>query len=171
MFSKLLRYSFLPYAYIFMTGILLQRLKIWQWKLIRGKALYWMAAFLIFKYLMPIHSIGDMVGMIILACCTVSLGYSMPGIASRYLKRDLSYGVYLYHGMLLSILVELGLTGNFEYFILVAAITSLLAWLSYVYIESPAINWAKAKAKKDKKPAEPLQVILPAKIETQPKYA
>jgi peptidoglycan/LPS O-acetylase OafA/YrhL len=157
--SKLIKYSFLPYAYIFMAGILLQRMKVWQWRIIRGKAIFWMGAFLQFKYLVPYHPVADMVGMVMLAICTVSLGYSLPGIATRYLKNnDLSYGVYLYHGMLLSILVELNYTGSIFYFILVAVLTFFLAWLSYRYVESPAMSLTKRK--KATPPPAPQQPVI-----------
>ena len=78
-----------------------------------GKALWWMAGFLLFVYTVPANPILGMFSMIILAFCTISLGYSAPGIATKILKdRDISYGVYMYHGMLLSILVEMNVIGN-----------------------------------------------------------
>jgi peptidoglycan/LPS O-acetylase OafA/YrhL len=145
-YGKMIRYSFLPYAYIFVAGILLQRLKIWQLKAVKGKALIWMGAFLVYKYVVPPHPIGDIPAMIMLAVCTVSLGYSAPGLATRFLKNnDLSYGVYLYHGMLLALLVELNITGSVLYYLFVFAVTFLLSWLSYKYVESPAMTSNRMK--------------------------
>lgn len=150
--EKMIRYSFFPHAYIFMSGILLQKLKIWEWKIIQGKALYWMALFLIYTYTVPMNVTTSMISMIILACCTISLGYSKPGLASKILKnRDISYGVYLYHGMLLSILVEKNIIGNSLYFVFVVIFTFILAWLSYKYVEMPAMNIAKNKNSKARK--------------------
>jgi peptidoglycan/LPS O-acetylase OafA/YrhL len=144
--GKLLRYSILPHAYIFLAGILLQRWKVYEWKWVRGKALLWMALFLALSYILPVTTFTKMIAMIVLACCTISLAYSAPGIATKLLKnRDLSYGVYLYHGMLLSVLVEFELIGNVWYFIAVAVFTLVLAWLSYRYVEQPAMSWAKRK--------------------------
>ena len=173
--NNLIRYSFLPYAYIFIAGILLQRLKIWQWRIIRGKALLWMTAFLIYKYLVPSHPISDIGSMILLAICTVSLGYSLPGIATRYLKNnDLSYGVYLYHGMLLAILVELNIIGSMEYFIMVLVLTFFLAWLSYKYIEAPAMNWNKRRKPKQLPAPQQISVqpeVIQARTKTEPEIA
>lgn len=146
--AKLLRYSFIPHAYIFMTGIIMQRWKIYEWKWIRGKALLWMGAFLLFSYLSPMNIGTKVIAMVMLACCTISLAYSAPGIATRLLnKRDYSYGIYLYHGMLLSVLVELELIRNVWYFILVTVVTFALSILSYHLIEQPAMSWAKRKNK------------------------
>lgn len=161
--GKIIRYSFLPYAYIFLAGILLQRLKIWDSKIIRGKALIWMTAFLIYKYLVPENPVSDIGAMILLAICTVSLGYSAPGIATRYLKNnDLSYGVYLYHGMLLAMLVELNITGNIMYYIMVLVVTFILAWLSYKYVELPAMNWNRRK--KPRQPPAIQQATIPSGV-------
>ncbi len=161
--GKLVRYSILPHAYIFLAGIILQRLKVFEWKWVRGKALLWMAIFLVLSYALPVTVITKMIAMIVLAFCTISLAYSAPGIATKYLKdRDLSYGVYLYHGMLLSILVEMGFIRNVWYMVGVGAVTFFLAWLSYRYVESPAMIWAKrrnAAAKEAKKTITP--TIIP----------
>lgn len=144
--AKVTRYSILPHAYIFLAGIILQRWKVYEWKWIRGKALLWMALFLAFSYVVPATMITKTIGMIVLACCTISLAYSAPGIASRLLKnRDISYGVYLYHGMLLALLVELEIIGSGWYIIGVAAVTFVLACLSYRYIEQPAMDWARRR--------------------------
>ena len=122
-----------------------------------------MALFLALTYFVPVSMISKTIGMMILACCTISLAYSAPGIATKLLKnRDLSYGVYLYHGMLLAILVELELIGSGWYMVGVAAATFLLAWLSYRYIEQPAMAWAKrrnAAAKDVKKKAVNTSII------------
>jgi peptidoglycan/LPS O-acetylase OafA/YrhL len=84
--------------------------------------------------------------MLILACFTVSLAYTLPGVATRWLgKRDISYGVFLYHGLPLSLLVEWELSGNIWYMVLVATVTILLAWFSFRYVETPAMAWAKRR--------------------------
>lgn len=142
--SKMLRYSFLPHAYIFMTGILLQRFKVWRTKLIRGKALHWMTVFLLYVYLVPKTDISIMGSMVLLAFCTIALGYSLPGFAAKLLNgRDISYGVYMYHGMILAILVDLNVIGNVYWLLFVMAGTFALAWLSYHYVEAPAMAVAK----------------------------
>ena len=162
--AKVARYTFLPHAYIFLTGILLQRLKVYEWKWVRGKAFLWMAIFLALSYTLPPSIISKTIAMIVLAFCTISLAYSAPGVATKLLKnRDISYGVYLYHGMLLAMLVEMGIIGSGWYLIGVAAVTFLLAWLSYRYIEQPAMTWAKRRNETSKalKPKPVNAAIIP----------
>jgi peptidoglycan/LPS O-acetylase OafA/YrhL len=150
--AKTARYSFMQHAYIFLAGIILQRWKVYEWKWVRGKALLWMVIFLGLGYLLPATIITKTIAMVVLAFCTISLAYSAPGIATKMLKnRDLSYGVYLYHGMLLTILVEFELIQSVWYMVGVAAVTFILAWLSYRYIEQPAMNWAKRRNEEAKR--------------------
>lgn len=143
--GKLVRYSFIPHVYIFLTGVILQRWKVWEWKIIKGKALYWAAFYLLIAYTIPRYPAVHICLMIVLAFTTISFGYSLAGCATKLLKgRDLSYGVYMYHGMLLAILVELNIVGSVLQLIFVGLTTFILAWLSYQYVESPAMKRAKA---------------------------
>jgi peptidoglycan/LPS O-acetylase OafA/YrhL len=146
--EKSLRYSILPHAFIFMSGILLQRWKIYKSDLIHGKGLYWAVGYLAFVYLTPDTPAKNLVQMLILAPCTIAIAYSLPGMATKYLKNmDLSYGVFMYHGMILTVLVELGYIGSYWYLLLVLVASYILAYLSYTYVETPAMALAKNKNK------------------------
>jgi peptidoglycan/LPS O-acetylase OafA/YrhL len=142
--GKVLRYTFIPYVYIFIAGILIQQFKLWKSPFLQGKGLYWIGVYLAWCYLMPTSVMSGIGAMVILACCTISLGYTSPGIANKYLKNmDMSYGVYLFHGMVLSVLVERQWTGSYIYLAIVAVTSLGLAFLSYKFVEHPAMNWAK----------------------------
>ena len=144
--QKLARYSFTSHAYLFLAGVLMQRFKWYQSPLMRGKAIYWAGAYLIASYLLPPSPISYIIEMLMLACSTLSFAYTLPGLASRWLgKRDISYGVFLYHGVPLSLLVEWQLSGNVWYMAIVGGTTILLAWFSFRFVESPALAWAKKR--------------------------
>jgi peptidoglycan/LPS O-acetylase OafA/YrhL len=146
--EKSIRYSILPHAYIFMMGILMQRWKIWKSDFIFNKGLYWCIGYLAFVYLTPNSDIKNLVQMMILAPCTIAIAYSAPGIATKYLKgRDLSYGVFMYHGMILSVLVEMNMKGSYYYMLIVFVLSMILAYLSYRFVETPAMSLAKKKNK------------------------
>lgn len=146
--EKSIRYSIFPHAYIFLSGILMQRWKIFKSPAIYGKGLYWAAGYLAFVYLVPDSITKNMVQMLILAPCTIAIAYSIPGLATKWLNnRDLSYGVYMYHGLLLTILVEFNLKGSYWYLLGVFVVTMILSWLSYKYVETPAMAFAKKRNK------------------------
>ncbi len=168
--AKFVKYSFLPHAYIFMTGILLQRLKVYKMNFIYGKGLYWAAAYLAWVYLVPDSYFKMVPTMVLLAIFTISIAYSKPGLATKFLhNRDISYGVYLYHGMLLTLFVEFGMIGSVWYLVLTAAITFILSILSYRYIETPAMRFAKRKQKP--RPIEQLPLEMQHEIEARKEKA
>lgn len=146
--EKSIRYSIFPHAYLFLIGILMQRWKIYKSDFVHGKGLYWVIGYLAFVYLVPESIIKNTTQMLLLAPCTIAIAYSIPGVATKFLKdRDLSYGVFMYHGMLLTLLVEFNMTGSYYYLLLVLVVSYILAYLSYKYVETPAMKLAKKKNK------------------------
>jgi peptidoglycan/LPS O-acetylase OafA/YrhL len=144
--EKLFRYSFIPHFYLFLAGLLLQRLGAYRSRLIYGKGLYWTAAYLLFCYFVP-QSVGSLVASrLILAACTVSLAYTLPSIAEKLLKgNDISYGVYIYHGLLLNVLISLHLLHRTEYLLIEFFGAFLAGYLSWVLVER---SFLQSKRKK-----------------------
>jgi peptidoglycan/LPS O-acetylase OafA/YrhL len=72
--------------------------------------------------------------------------YTLPGFASGWIgKKDISYGLFLYHGIPLSLLVEWELSGSIFYMGVVGGVTIVLAMFSFHFVESPAMAWAKRR--------------------------
>jgi peptidoglycan/LPS O-acetylase OafA/YrhL len=141
---KLLRYTFLPHVFLFITGVLMQRFAIWRATCVAGKGLYWLAAYLAFHFLAPPSEATSLVGLILLGGVSISLAYTGVGLATRLLRgNDLSYGVYIYHGLLLNLFIELGLSGEWRWFSLLCLLTFVLAGLSWMLVERPFIRRKK----------------------------
>ena len=62
----------------------------------------------------------------------IGLAYCMPHIN---LKIDISYGIYIYHMIIVNIMIELGFVGKIYYLFIVLIITLLLAFGSYCFAE------------------------------------
>lgn len=73
---------------------------------------------------------------------------NLPQIRSPFVKLDLSYGVYLAHFPIIQLLVSLRTWSGheIEFFGLVLLLASLYAWLSWTYVERPAIGLMKRGA-------------------------
>lgn len=139
--EKLLRYSFMPQFYIFLTGVCLQRVKAHQSRFIYGKGIYWAVAYLLFIYLAPDFSTKFLASSILLSIATISFAYTIPDTSRRVLKgTDISYGVYIYHGIILNILVEFRRFDSIYYLLILFAVTYVLAFLSWIYIEKPMLR-------------------------------
>ncbi len=141
---KVLRYTFIPNIYLFLLGVVMQRFKVYRSNLIFGKGLFWLIAFLMFCYWVPSTNTTGMFRFLFLGITTISLAYTLPATASKILKgNDVSYGVYIYHGLVLGVIVQLKLFGNANYAIVVILIAVVLAMLSWNFVEKPCIKRKK----------------------------
>ncbi len=159
--QKMLRYSFIPHFYMFLFGVVIQRFNLYKSNLLYGKGIWWCLGFLVFTYLGhaypnfwlftgndPAALINTKISMLLLCFATISLAYTKPGFAHKLLhNNDISYGVYIYHGMVLNIFVTLGLMRNYVYFGIVCLITLLLGYLSWILVERPFIRKKKVTIK------------------------
>lgn len=135
--------TFVPYIYLFLIGVVLQRLRLYNSRWIRGKALYWIAFYVPFNLILsnyinpPFFSI--LYG-IVLAFCVLSMAYTLPDMASRLLKsNDISYGIYIYHGLIITVITQWGLTARVNLPVLLM-LSYFIAYLSWIYVERPFIR-------------------------------
>lgn len=133
--------SCLPWLYMFLGGVWLQRNRerIAPW--IEGKGLHWLAAYVLLAALYGAPGLRvPLLLYIPLALAVVSLAHTAPGLSDRLLRRnDVSYGVYIYHMVVVNALWEMGARGLPEALPVVFLFTFALAWLSWRLIERPAL--------------------------------
>lgn len=69
----------------------------------------------------------------------IGLCYNIPKLN---IKRDISYGLFIYHMIVVNIMIELGFTGKIHHLIIALGISILLAWLSTYFgdIASKALS-------------------------------
>ena len=138
---KLVRYSFVPHIYLFLSGVLLQRWHAHRSRWIAGKGLFWLAGYITLYFLIPASPASYIAKTILMAVTVISLAFTAPGLAERVLRgNDISYGVYIYHGLVLNVLIELGCRQSPVWMIVVFALTFGLGWLSWVFVERPFLK-------------------------------
>lgn len=138
---KLLRYSFAPHIYMFLAGALLQRLKVERSPWIAGKGLHWLAAYLALYFLLPRNPWTAIGGALLLAVCVVALAYSATGLSQRLLRgNDVSYGVYIYHGLLMNIMLVLGWQGRVGSMVGLVVGALLMGLASWRFVEQPCLR-------------------------------
>jgi peptidoglycan/LPS O-acetylase OafA/YrhL len=139
--AKLFRYSFAPHFYMFLAGACLYRFGAHCTTYFAGRGVYWFVAYAVAAYALPVSPVCIVIEMTMLACVAISLAYTLPTLSSRLLRGyDVSYGVYIYHGLIINIALELALprTGNLLAGIAVAVyVVALLSWLA---VERPALR-------------------------------
>lgn len=143
---KLLRYTFIPRFYLFMFGVALQRLQVYRSNIVRGKAPYWLAAYAMLNFVVPQVGLIYVADELVLGLTVMAIAYTVPQTADRVLRgNDISYGVYLYHGLLINVAVQLGLpTGPWSIPAMLAAAIGV-ATASWLMIERPAMRLRRAR--------------------------
>ncbi|WP_374948574.1 acyltransferase family protein [Mucilaginibacter sp.] len=141
--TKLIRYTFIPHFYLFLVGVIFQRLRIYSSRFIYGKALYWIVpyfSFSLFFFDRMDAVYFTVIQYLFLSFTLLSMAYTLPTIADKLLrKNDISYGVYIYHGLILTVIVEMKWLPYINLPVVLAA-TSVMALLSWFFIEKPFLK-------------------------------
>lgn len=145
----------LPYLYYFLIGVFFK--KYWSSFIVFFKNKFWLwfvlyfIFILIVEYILQINSTSywiksplNVLSTIFLACITLSFSFSFVGLGDKLLKKnDISYGLYIYHMIVVNFMVQRNLIGKEIYLLVVIIVTTLLATLSWVFIEKKALNSKK----------------------------
>jgi peptidoglycan/LPS O-acetylase OafA/YrhL len=140
-----------PYLWMFLVGVLIQR----NWgrlrPLLAGRAHWWLLGYL------ALCGVANRLGVDVgsntitplffcpLAGLVVASATSAPGLADRILHRqDISYGTYLYHLLVINVLVSFGLVGSAWPAAGAIAMALLLATASWVLVEKPFLRRKRA---------------------------
>jgi peptidoglycan/LPS O-acetylase OafA/YrhL len=149
---KLTTVTILPYFYFFAIGALMKMFWSKINTLLEGKLIWWMLGYLIFQALTKgtfdlqtttylVHSPFNIISSLILAGVVFSAAYTKRELSGRLLRgNDISYGVYVYHMLLINWLVQHNYVGEMKYIFLVLAVTALLGWMSWRFVEQPAMR-------------------------------
>lgn len=149
---KLSVVTVLPYFYFFAIGILA---KIF-WKkvgcFLEGNFFYWFLGYLIFQFFAKgffnlqtttylVQTPFNVISSFILAGVVFSAAFTQRDLSGRLLRgNDISYGVYVYHMLLINWFVQHGYVGEMKYIFLILVITALLGWMSWRFVEQPAMR-------------------------------
>lgn len=153
--AKLLHISILPYFWIFGLGVFMRL----YWESIQkyfvGYGIYYLGAYLLYSFTMLyfFDTLGNyktelyfstIVQIILLAFAMFSMAFSYTQIKFNR-KIDLSYSTYLYHMLIVQILIGFGITGSWYLYFVVVGATFVIAYLSWTYIEKPMLKLKRVK--------------------------
>ena len=144
---SLLKMTLAPYLWMFLVGVSIQR----NWSTVRrwlfGRAHWWGLGYLMLcaaagwlridtggNYMSPVY-------LLPLAGLIVSLAMSAPQLSDRILRHhDVSYGLYLYHMLVIDLLVGLAAPSGWASFAAAIIVSIGLAALSWTLIEKPYLR-------------------------------
>lgn len=126
--AKLFEQSFFPYIWIFIFGAFICEY-FERWKDYLKK--YWWI-FLIMATVVTFTGIDlgtyGTFKVLFLAPAIIGFAYKYPGLN---IKKDISYGFYIYHMIVINLMIELGLVGRGAFILLAFIVSVVLAIISY----------------------------------------
>lgn len=152
--NKLVAVTTFPYLYMFLLGVILQRNRQLIKKYLAGKAVYWVVIY--FVIALALHLLGERIYgnylspvlAVFLSLLIISIAYTRVGIGDKFLRGQyISYGVYLYHMVVINVFVQRNLIGQTTYLIFAMIITAMLAMISWRLVERPCLRLKKYSVK------------------------
>ncbi len=153
------------YLFSFLIGIAFYK---W-WDRVRlvveNKFLYWLTAYLVFVFVFgrlldwyhpwPYSpNLSRVVGYALLSALTISAAFSYPTVSDKLIKGfDISYGVYIYHALVLNCFIEFGWMYRSYLLPAVLVISYALGSLSWRFIERPCLRMKNRRLVMFPKPA------------------
>jgi peptidoglycan/LPS O-acetylase OafA/YrhL len=145
---KLLRYSFIPHYFLFLAGMIAYRLRLSTHWAIAGRGLPWILAVLAFSLVQNKSAFSGVFGSLLVGGCTLACAYTPTRLRQYFGGTDVSYGVYIYHGLLVNLALCAGLHGRWTGLLLVVTASFLVALLSWHFVEKPALGFKRMLARR-----------------------
>ncbi|KZZ60967.1 hypothetical protein A3762_14935 [Oleiphilus sp. HI0125] len=146
-YSKLFGVTVLPYLYMFLLGVLIQKNfrrvqplfsgRFWNWL---GLFVVWLAICFVANLPFQGNSLNP-ISSTLLGCLTISAAFSQTNLSHWLQGNDISYGIYIYHMIIVNLFIETSPFQNNK----VALITMLIATMatalaSWKLVEKPCLK-------------------------------
>jgi peptidoglycan/LPS O-acetylase OafA/YrhL len=147
--NKLLHTTIAPYLFVFIIGIGFYKYNNKIMKFIDNKFLIWFIVFIFYNGCIYIFDLDKNIFLYIFqwtifSFMIFSFAFSFKGASQTLLKgNDFTYGIYIYHMLVINIFVQLHLVGSMKYLGLVLLISIILGILSWYIIEQPFLRLKK----------------------------
>ena len=130
---KLYRQTVIPYFWLFYLGVSISEMREQIVPFLK-KHWYLFAIGLVVKSVVDIDipTFYPLIHCLLLCGLVVSVGYAFP---KMNIKTDISYGLYIYHMIVVNVFIELGFVGSVWYMLAVMLLSVLLAGMSTVFVE------------------------------------
>ncbi len=112
-YEKLVQVSMLPYLFYFLFGITLYKFKDNLIKYIENKVLLFLGLYAILCILKFDIFLYDVVKQVVFSIFIFSFVFSYKSLSHKLLgNNDFTYGVYIYHMLIVNVMVEKGISGG-----------------------------------------------------------
>lgn len=147
---KLLGVTVFPYLYMFMLGVFLQRNILYVKRLLKNHVLVIFLLYIvsiIISWALGLQYTGTNINAMsafFLGLLTLSVAYTNTNYFSKILRGfDISYGFYIYHMVIINVLLHLSIFRPGVSMIIMFILTATISIISWRYIEKPALGFKR----------------------------
>lgn len=150
---KLFNVSFVPWVYMFLLGIIVQKNFEVFYNFLKNKAvivfpLYLFAGYLTLLFGLKLGSNLNPLLFLILVALILSSAYTLPSLSNKLLHgNDISYGIYIYHIPIVNVLMYNDLGHHIGYLGLVILAAVAFALTSWIFVERPVLRLKSSSIK------------------------
>ncbi|MHC2018744.1 acyltransferase family protein [Methylobacterium sp. CM6247] len=141
-FEKIWRYLFITHYFQFLLGAVAYYLFPKVKNLLCGRAIYWLALVVLMYNVLPYSAFTVVLSQAALGVLTLSTAYTWVRVSWLH-GYDISYGVYLFHGLIVNILVVAGFTMSFYWLYFVLLASYAIGFVSWTLVESKFVKRIK----------------------------
>lgn len=155
--NKLLHVSILPYIFLFVIGISFYKFFNKIQAYIENKFGIWFVVFVFFNGIVYYFGVEsnifiNIIKWMIFSFFVFSFVFSFENLSNKLLNgNDYTYGIYIYHMLLINVLVHMNFVAEIKYFIIVVILSIALGIVSWHFIEKPILKLKKHSMFKERK--------------------
>lgn len=143
-YEKLIKVSLLPYLFYFLFGITLYKFRNKLLKYIENKVLIFSGLYMLVCLTKVDIFLYDIFRQVVFSLFIFSFVFSYRFFSNKLLgNNDFTYGVYIYHMLIVNVFVQNGYQGEVAYLMIVLVLSILCGITSYFLVERPFLNMKK----------------------------
>lgn len=143
-YEKLIRSSILPYLFYFLFGMAMYKYKEKLLKYIEDKVLLFLGLYILMSMIHTDLFLYDVVKQVVFSIFIFSFIFSYRSLSNKIVgNNDFTYGVYIYHMLIVNVMVEKGISGGVQNLMIVLVLSLACGILSYFLVEKPFLKMKK----------------------------
>lgn len=148
-FNKLLHVSIFPYLFLFIMGMTFYKFYHALASFLQDKFLWWLLIYGTFAGVIEFYGLTSnniilLIQWVVFAFFIFAFAFSFRDLSKKFLRgNDYTYGVYIYHMLIINVFVQLRFVGQIEYLGYLLLLSLLSGVLSWHLIEKPFLKLKK----------------------------
>ena len=143
-YEKLIKASILPYLFYFLFGIAMYKYRDKLISYVENKVLLFLGLYVLVCMVNIDLLLYDVIKQVVFSAFIFSFVFSYRSLSYKIVgNNDFTYGVYIYHMLIVNVMVEKGILGGVQNLMIVLALSLACGVLSYFLVEKPFLKMKK----------------------------